>query len=113
VTQTKRPPKNPVRFTTTVVPYILYLLHTSQPEERAAIYPLLEGYLVRRVICRETSKNYNRLFGAWIKSGVKTVAAFKAALIDESNTVNRYPDDAAVRTRGFPAHIAAYPACLK
>ncbi|HEV2628631.1 MAG TPA: DUF262 domain-containing HNH endonuclease family protein [Pseudolabrys sp.] len=84
--------------TTTVVPYILYLLHASQPEERAAIFPLLEGYLVRRVICRETSKNYNRLFGAWIKGGVKTVAAFKAALIEESNTVNRYPDDSVVPT---------------
>jgi hypothetical protein len=83
--------------TTTVAPYILYLLHSSQPEEQAAIFPLLEGYLVRRVICRETSANYNRLFGGWIKSGVSTVSAFKAALAAESNTVNRYPDDTTVR----------------
>jgi hypothetical protein len=83
--------------TTTVVPYILYLLHDAEPQERAAIFPLLEGYLVRRMICKETSKNYNRLFGAWIKSGVKTAASFKAALTEEANTVNRYPDDAAVQ----------------
>jgi len=80
--------------TTTVVPYILYVLRKAPHEEVNQICSLLEGYLIRRVICRETSKNYNRLFGSFIGDQVHTSEQLATRFKAEAETVNRYPSDA-------------------
>jgi uncharacterized protein DUF262 len=55
--------------TTTVVPYILYILRNANGQERDRLIYLIEGYLVRRLLCKATSKNYNRFFGTLIRDG--------------------------------------------
>ena len=53
--------------TTTVVPYILYLLkEVESHQEQNRMFKLLETYLIRRLICRVTTKNYNNLFASFI-----------------------------------------------
>ena len=48
---------------TTVLPLVLYIYQRVEPQEqRAAMLLLLESYLVRRNVCRLTTKRYNLLF---------------------------------------------------
>lgn len=82
--------------TTTVVPYILYVLRNAPSSEQDRIFSRLEGYLMRRLICKGSSKNYNRFFGALIKDQVRTADELVSRFAKEANTVNRYPTDADV-----------------
>jgi Protein of unknown function DUF262/Protein of unknown function (DUF1524) len=83
--------------TTTVVPYLLYLLSKSNGEELKQVASLLESYLIRRIVCKETSKNYNRFFGALIRDKVHTAAALRTRLA-AADTINHVPDDVAFRS---------------
>jgi len=84
--------------TTTVVPYILFILRNANGADRDRLLYLVETYLVRRFLCKDTSKNYNKFFGSLIRDNVTTphmlVERFKA----EASTVNAFPDDHAVRS---------------
>jgi hypothetical protein len=70
--------------TTTMLPVALLLFRDPQVEEerRRAVLSAIEDFLVRRMICGWTTKNYNRL-------GAELVAALKDDL--------DHPDDAASR----------------
>ena len=47
----------------TISPLILYIYkEVTDKQERQAILRLLESYIVRRTVCRLTTKNYNNLF---------------------------------------------------
>lgn len=47
----------------TLIPYVLYVLKNVESEAvRKKIFRYLETYIIRRMICRATNKNYNRLF---------------------------------------------------
>lgn len=46
----------------TVVPVLLWLVTRFDEGDRAGAMAALDSYLVRRTICRLTTKNYNRLF---------------------------------------------------
>ncbi len=83
--------------TTTIVPYLLYLLSKIHGGELEEIAALLESYLVRRIVCKETSKNYNRFFGALIRDKVHTAASLRKRLA-VADTVNCFPNDAAFRS---------------
>lgn len=83
--------------TTTVVPYILYILRNAKGQDQDRLIYLTEGYLVRRLLCKATSKNYNRFFGTLIRDGVQTVQALADKFKAETATINFYPDDQAVR----------------
>ncbi|MFD9552274.1 DUF262 domain-containing protein [Nocardia salmonicida] len=48
--------------TQTVTPILLWLFAHTHGDDRLRSLELLEAYLLRRAICRLTSKNYNRLF---------------------------------------------------
>jgi hypothetical protein len=48
--------------TSTVVPLLLWLVTRFSQGERADAVAALDSYLVRRTVCRQTTKNYNRLF---------------------------------------------------
>jgi len=53
---------------TTIYPLILFIYNNvNDPNERAKCLTLLESYLVRRAICKLTTKNYNNLFISLIK----------------------------------------------
>jgi hypothetical protein len=69
--------------------------------ERAKILKLLESYLVRRNICRLTTKNYNKIFIAMIKKLAKqkddegkiSYESIKEILSSFSEETNKFPND--------------------
>jgi hypothetical protein len=87
--------------TTTVFPYLLYILRElTDAGERARMLRLLESFLVRRLICRETGKNYNNLFASLVRKEVKTYDALVARLTASAEPSVRLPNDAALE-KGF------------
>ena len=46
----------------TIIPVLLYLVTRFAEHERAAAVAALDSYLIRRTVCRQTTKNYNRIF---------------------------------------------------
>ncbi|MER5480832.1 DUF262 domain-containing HNH endonuclease family protein [Streptomyces sp. NPDC002734] len=46
----------------TIVPVLLWLVTRYSEDDRAEAMAALDSYLVRRMVCRLTTKNYNRLF---------------------------------------------------
>lgn len=84
--------------TTTVVPYITYILRTVNDEhERNAMFSLLESYLMRRFIARETTKNYNNLFISFIRNKINSYASLHSKLTQSDNQTDILPDNEAVR----------------
>lgn len=90
---------------TTVYPLLLLLYRQIQDtDEREKCLLLLESYLVRRTVCKLTSKNYNRLFIGFINSlkrlenfGYKE---FRETTLAFGEDTNRMPDDEEFK-RGF------------
>lgn len=84
---------------TTIYPLVLYLYKELNIQaDRLKCLEFLESYLVRRNICKLTTKNYNNLF----TSIVKSIKASKAATIFEAlkETINGYTED----TNRFPSN---------
>ena len=86
--------------TTTVLPFLLYAhaeLVPSNIVEFDAILELIESYLMRRMVCGMTSKNYNRYFVELIKAldkkGVLSAAAVADQLRKSTGDSTRFPDD--------------------
>lgn len=87
--------------TTTIIPYLLYVLKEADSENQNKIFSLLESYIVRRVVCRETSKDYNNMFASFIRNGIKNYddlceEVFKAG----EEQVRVFPDDKSFK-QGF------------
>lgn len=84
---------------TTMIPYIMYVIkNVTDDIERNKIYDYLESYLVRRLICRKSTKNYSDLFSEnLINADVKTADALKV-FFDEKDPTNALamPTDAEV-----------------
>lgn len=88
---------------TTVYPLILYLYReVVNVGERNSILELIESYLIRRNICRLTTKNYNNLFISMIqilekaKKEGKTLnlVPFKDMFATFTEETTRFPPDA-------------------
>lgn len=86
--------------TTTVYPFLLYahaeLVPAATPEfDRILV--LVESYLMRRMICHLTGKNYNRYFVDLIRnidrSGVLNAKAVAEYMAKSGADSTRYPDD--------------------
>ncbi len=79
---------------TTMIPYILYIEGSVDDEaERNNIWRLLESYMMRRIITRETTKNYNRLFTSLILNEVDSAESLKTALGANDEATTRVPSD--------------------
>lgn len=93
--------------TTTPLPYILYVLR-SVPDatERQRIFELVETYLLRRVVCQETSKNYNKLFTSFIRAGVDTAAKLAARLTQAGDPTSGLPTDEQFRQAFLNANLS-------
>ncbi|MES2394861.1 MAG: DUF262 domain-containing HNH endonuclease family protein [Bacteroidota bacterium] len=82
---------------TTIYPLVLYLYkELTNSVDRLKCLEYLESYLVRRNICKLTTKNYNNLF----TSIVKSIKASKAPTIFDAlkDTIHGYTED----TNRFP-----------
>ena len=100
--------------TSTVYPLLLLILGGEKgaldPQERDGILVDLESYLVRRMICGLTTKNYNRVFLSLLaklraapnitRSGVQQL------LIDQQGDSGRWPNDDEFRTAWL--HVPVY-----
>lgn len=99
--------------TTTVYPFLLYAygeLSTKSLIEFEKILALLESYLMRRMICGLTAKNYNRFFVDMIKAidkkGELTAAAVAEYLLKSKSDSAEFPDDTMLRNAvvGLPLY---------
>jgi hypothetical protein len=90
-----------VMDTTTVFPFLLYVFDrlgdSENATERLAVLTDLESYLVRRMICGLTTKNYNRLFldlRTHLESnGGNLLAGMRQFLLSQEGDSGRWPDD--------------------
>jgi hypothetical protein len=87
--------------TSTVYPILLFLYGrdaTVDPAERQGIVADLESYLVRRAVCRLTTKNYNRIFLSLLRALRQAEHVdrplVQELLLDSSADSVRWPDDA-------------------
>ena len=60
---------------TTLIPFVMYVIKNVKDDaERVKIFDYLESYIVRRIICRKSTKSYSDLFSEnLILADVKTV----------------------------------------
>ncbi|MBQ7547757.1 MAG: DUF262 domain-containing protein [Clostridia bacterium] len=81
--------------TVTLVPYVLYLeKNVADLSVRNEMYAFLETYLMRRLVTRQTTKNYNHLFTErLILNQVRTKEDLAQAILDKDASVNRMPTD--------------------
>lgn len=83
----------------TLIPYVLYIRkNVESPDEQVKIFATLESYIVRRMLVRATTKNYNRLFTSLILNEVKDAVTLRAALAADAEATTYMPSDAEVRT---------------
>lgn len=86
----------------TLIPYILYVLkNVSDKSAQNEIFEYLESYLMRRMICRAITKNYNQLFAErFISNQILDVAGIKGYLSTRADKINFMPTDSEV-SRAF------------
>ena len=84
---------------TTIYPLILFIYNSVESEnERLSCFNLLETYLVRRAVCRLTTKNYNNLFISLIKQlkgkgDLSVENKLKEILFDYKEDTSKFPSD--------------------
>lgn len=78
---------------TTLIPYVLYVAMNSGEEELNTILLILESYMMRRIITRTTTKNYNNLFSSLILNRVTSGEVLLAVLKKNSDTTTYVPSD--------------------
>jgi len=91
--------------TATIIPYVLYIGEKVKDQaERNKIFRYLEAYLMRRIICRDTAKNYNQLFRSFINNKIDTVDKIKEIIDRKDEKINRMPSDEEIR-EGFESSV--------
>lgn len=81
--------------TTTLIPYVLYI-EKNVPDiaVRNDLYDALEAYIVRRIVTRQTTKNYNHLFSErLILNHILSKDALIAYMAESDDVNNRMPTD--------------------
>jgi uncharacterized protein with ParB-like and HNH nuclease domain len=81
--------------TTTLISYVLFIERNVQDlSMRNDLYGYLESFLMRRLLTRETTKNYNQLFSdRLILNRVMTKQEFINYLDRQGDKINRMPTD--------------------
>lgn len=79
---------------TTLIPYVLFIMkNVEDANQRTEMLKILESYIMRRIVTRESSKSYKRLFNSFIAKGITTPEDLRAALQTESDTTTKFPTD--------------------
>ena len=80
--------------TATIIPYILYVAKkVTNQDEKNKILRYLEAYLMRRLICKKTTKNYNQLFRSFINNEIDTLEKLKELIETKGEKINYMPSD--------------------
>ncbi len=79
---------------TTVIPYILYTFEeVENKEERNKMLDLLEAYLIRRLVCKLTTKNYNNLFASFIRNKIDSYEKLYEKIMEGNDETTRFPSN--------------------
>ena len=86
---------------TTAYPLVFVVQASDAPEEKkAALYQLIVSYVVRRMICGLTAKNYNNVFlrlGGQLRTGGVSLATGTRAFAALDGDTVRFPNNAEFR----------------
>jgi len=78
----------------TLVPYTLFILkNLDDGEERQNLFARIESYVMRRMVTKETTKNYNQLFDRMIGERILSEAHFREYIEKNKEHVNSLPSD--------------------
>lgn len=95
---------------TTIYPLLLFLFEQVKVEaERTAMLTMLECYLIRRMVCKLTSKNYNRSFiqltNELRQAGAINAAGLRVILLAYGEDTTRIPNDLEFEKAFSSAHL--------
>ena len=91
---------------TTIIPYVLYILKEVENfEEKNKMLELLECYLIRRFICKETTKNYNNLFASFIRNEINSYEKLSKKIFDAEDPTNKLPNDESLKKAFFESNL--------
>ena len=92
--------------TTTLIPYTLYVLkHVTDEGEQRELFGILESYVMRRMIVKASTKNYNQLFtDRLISNRILTKTQFVEYLEKRNDKINYLPNDSELKT-GFETSV--------
>lgn len=81
--------------TTTLIPYVLYIEKNIQNQSiKDELYGFIETYIMRRLVCKASTKNYNQLFtDRLIFNKVLSKQSFIDFLQNQDDKVNYLPSD--------------------
>jgi len=92
--------------TTTLIPYTLYVLkYVTDQEEQESLFGILESYVMRRMIVKASTKNYNQLFtDRLISNRILSKSQFVEYLEKRNDKINYLPNDTELKT-GFETSV--------
>ena len=90
----------------TLIPYVLYVLKNVDNEiQKNELFQFLESYIMRRMIVKATTKNYNQLFtDRLINNEILSKDDLKTILTENDNKINYIPSDEDL-SKGFNESI--------
>ena len=91
--------------TSTILPYCLYVLLHAEQEECKRILGYIETYIIRRMICHESTKNYSKKFKTFINEQIVTFNDFKNKILgDTTDTEDKLPTDEEIEIKSRYNH---------
>ena len=79
--------------TTTLIPYVLYILrNVLDSRTRNELFGLIESYIMRRIVTKESTKTYSKLFIDLIEKKVLSAEAFRD-YIKKVDTTHKFPNN--------------------
>jgi len=92
--------------TSTLIPYTLYILKNVEDEhKRNELFAFIESYVMRRMVVKATTKNYNQLFtDRLISNKILSKEQFIQYLESRNDKVNYLPNDTELK-QGFENSI--------
>lgn len=93
--------------TTTLLPYCLYVLKNATKDEQDKIFGYLETYIIRRMLCHNWTKNYNKKFKTFLTNKILTFEDLLKNIMDGANTEDSIPTDADLDNNMFYDHTNA------
>ena len=92
--------------TSTLIPYVLFILkNITDEQERNTLFEFIESYVLRRMVVRASTKNYNQLFtDRLISKRILSKEQFQAYLNNQDEKTNYLPDDSELK-KGFEDSI--------
>ena len=92
--------------TSTLIPYVLFILkNVTDENQRNELFEFIESYVLRRMVVKATTKNYNQLFtDRLISNRILSKEQFQEYLNSRNDKVNYLPNDLDLK-RGFDNSI--------